>query len=136
MAWAGSLKPRPVRIWPWTRRCTCTTPAAPTPRWAIARRKRCIVWRPDHREAEKRVWAMKPGLGSRPICAAARLRSGSLTRLRSAAQRRNAIQEITEGNKYPDKFISGLDQNDSSVTLACNQYCENLHPLAQISYSL
>ena len=50
-------------------------------------------------------------VGSRPPCAAARLRSGSLTRLCSAAQRHNQPQTTTGRPRDPDKFISGLDPN-------------------------
>src|ERR1035438_4129770 len=53
MAWEGSSKPRRAGGWPWTRRCICTTPAGPTPRWGIARRKRRTAWRHESMQGSK-----------------------------------------------------------------------------------
>src|ERR1035438_922258 len=109
MAWEGSSKPRRAGVWQWTRQCICTTPAGPTPRWGTARRKRRTAWRHESMQASK-VRGSKTGLASRRHCAASRLRSGSRTRLRSAAKRRNQPPETTQENtRHTVKFKPGLD---------------------------
>src|ERR1035437_346247 len=108
MAWAGSSKPRRRRCWQWTRRSICTTPAGPTRRWDTAPLKRRTAWR--HESVEGRTGKRVSTGRERPVgCAASRLRSGSLTRLRSAAKRRNQPQ-ISHIRKPPDK-LTNLSQD-------------------------
>src|ERR1035441_1800167 len=108
MAWAGSSKPRRRRFWQWTRRSICTTPAGPTRRWATAPLKRRTAWR--HESVEGRTGKRVRTGRERPVgCAASRLRSGSLTRLRSAAKRRNQPQ-ISHIRKTADK-LTNLSQD-------------------------
>src|ERR1017187_873044 len=114
MAWAGSSKPRRRRFWQWIRRSICTTPAGPTPRWATARRKRSTAWRRESEDGRtgKRV---RTGLEGHRGCAASRLRSGSRTRLRSAAKRRNQPQ-ISHIRKTPDD-LTNLNQDLTFIEL-------------------
>src|ERR1035441_5016549 len=111
MAWAGSSKPRRRRFWQWTRRSICTTPAGPTRRWATAPLKRRTAWR--HESVEGRTGKRVRTGRERPVgCAASRLRSGSRTRLRSVAKRRNQPQ-ISHIRKTPDK-LTNLSQDLTS----------------------
>ena len=65
-----------------------------------------------------KVRGSKTGLESSRSCAASRLRSGSRTRLHSAAKRRNQPPETTqEDTRHTVKFNSGLDRQTGQERL-------------------
>ena len=75
------------------------TRRAPTPRWVtVPLKRRCFG---GLRTDGRKKCGKKNGPGSRHHCAASRLRSGSLTRLRSAAKRRNQPHLSSKENQPP-----------------------------------
>src|ERR1039458_7796930 len=108
MAWEGSSKPRRAGGWPWTRRCICTTPAGPTPRWGIARRKRRTAWRHESMQGSKgETDKTRPG----EQAAVAPLRGYAPARgLACAPPRSGATNPQRQRRKTPDT-LSNLSQD-------------------------